>query len=387
MNSLPGSGFGSSPLARGLRRRVDGVGAEVGIIPARAGFTARVPAPARVLWDHPRSRGVYGARLKPGARDRGSSPLARGLPRRPGGRVGGVRIIPARAGFTRPPPARRAPQADHPRSRGVYPHTQTPVWSTEGSSPLARGLRQVVESPLPPARIIPARAGFTRSCLVASGESGDHPRSRGVYERQVVPGGGLVGSSPLARGLPTEFRLRAADMRIIPARAGFTLRASRSNVTTSDHPRSRGVYALLLRQIGDRAGSSPLARGLLRPQYRPGRVPRIIPARAGFTPPRYPGAERFEDHPRSRGVYHMAHSTKLLLAGSSPLARGLLYLDGQARYRVRIIPARAGFTTGRCPGTPALRDHPRSRGVYNDKSPWQRRPPGSSPLARGLRPW
>ena len=74
--------LGSSPLARGLR----GAGGEQhrrdGIIPARAGFTAPVVKEGRVAGDHPRSRGVYtgesGSRPKIG----GSSPLARGLPRR-----------------------------------------------------------------------------------------------------------------------------------------------------------------------------------------------------------------------------------------------------------------------------------------------------------------
>ena len=70
--------------------------------------------------DHPRSRGVYNAKLKRALTRIGSSPLARGLPHPPGGSEPAAGIIPARAGFTwrmRPTSSKRK---DHPRSRGVY---------------------------------------------------------------------------------------------------------------------------------------------------------------------------------------------------------------------------------------------------------------------------
>ena len=50
-----------------------------------------------------------------------------------------------------------------------------------GSSPLARGLRMSRSLAEIISGIIPARAGFTRRSREASGEPGDHPRSRGVY--------------------------------------------------------------------------------------------------------------------------------------------------------------------------------------------------------------
>ena len=71
--------------------------------------------------------------------------------------------------------------------------------------------------------------------------------------------------------------------RIIPARAGFTRPGRRRSRGHPDHPRSRGVYAAELRQLGGRRGSSPLARGLRSSCRRAGRRRRIIPARAGFT--------------------------------------------------------------------------------------------------------
>ena len=51
----------------------------------------------------------------------------------------------------------------------------------------------------------------------------DHPRSRGVYKIAYDPQIGRPGSSPLARGLLQNTIRRSHELRIIPARAGFTL--------------------------------------------------------------------------------------------------------------------------------------------------------------------
>ena len=53
-----------------------------------------------------------------------------------------------------------------------------------------------------------------------------------------------------------------SDIRIIPARAGFTLRENAREYEEEDHPRSRGVYLKSLADRDLKAGSSPLARGL-----------------------------------------------------------------------------------------------------------------------------
>ena len=71
---------------------------------------------------------------------------------------------------------------------------------------------------------------------------------------------------------------------------------------------------------------------------------RIIPARAGFTPPDQPHRRPRPDHPRSRGVY-IATTT-------------------EERAAERIIPARAGFTLHLAGRLEQHEDHPRSRGVY-----------------------
>ena len=131
-------------------------------------------------------------------------------------------------------------------------------------------------------------------------------------------------------------------------------------------------------------GSSPLARGLLRGEPLAGLAAGIIPARAGFTARQWVEGIYVRDHPRSRGVYEHPPSLLLRRHGSSPLARGLREHGGHGLDLVGIIPARAGFTeTLNCPvNSPS--DHPRSRGVYSSSISASHSAAGSSPLARGL---
>ena len=214
---------GSSPLARGLPRRPRLRRPSPGIIPARAGFTLFQVKWYRPSRDHPRSRGVY------------RQPVHDHADRR--------RIIPARAGFTPTWGVRGRGQRDHPRSRGVYSRGPLVSASVRGSSPLARGLRPGNPNVPGTLRIIPARAGFTRLELGERGEVTDHPRSRGVYRFPPANSNRTVGSSPLARGLLYRICTVNPLSRIIPARAGFTKELEVFRTAGGDHPRSRGVYA------------------------------------------------------------------------------------------------------------------------------------------------
>ena len=177
------------------------------------------------------------------------------------------------------------------------------VGATVGSSPLARGLPQVTPRFSPGLGIIPARAGFTGTSGILRSRPTDHPRSRGVYVACLVPVTYHLGSSPLARGLQVGRRVRGGRLGIIPARAGFTLSRRVPWRRRSDHPRSRGVYMGTKFTPDTRGGSSPLARGLPPGQSHAPPALRIIPARAGFTTGGLPSRWRRGDHPRSRGVY------------------------------------------------------------------------------------
>ena len=275
----------------------------------------------------------------------GSSPLARGLRRVVAYRGDVRRIIPARAGFTRScaPPCR--PGRDHPRSRGVYVSTSSAAGSVRGSSPLARGLPTMTPMVWSRRRIIPARAGFTRGGRRRRGSPRDHPRSRGVYCPFRGERATRTGSSPLARGLHGDVSLRHVTRGIIPARAGFTVPFAHLGTLVPDHPRSRGVYSRGNRTGASYVGSSPLARGLLRYRTDGAADWGIIPARAGFT------------------TYFLVIPATLW--GSSPLARGLHDGHGHQPVGGGIIPARAGFTGRGTAANPPVSDHPRSRGVYN----------------------
>ena len=214
----------------------------------------------------------------------------------------------------------------------------------QGSSPLARGLREGPRFRGPQARIIPARAGFTHPERPTWPGPGDHPRSRGVYAAAGFISDIESGSSPLARGLRHDVVDRTLRGRIIPARAGFTEAAPQRDCRPRDHPRSRGVYHQRRPELERELGSSPLARGLPRDTQQEDQEARIIPARAGFT-----GWEFLK---------------RADIQGSSPLARGLHEL-AEARARdIRIIPARAGFTLLTFLSMLSSLDHPRSRGVY-----------------------
>ena len=177
---------------------------------------------------------------------------------------------------------------------------------------------------------------------------------------------------------------RDFSVRIIPARAGFTPWSTTPSPTTWDHPRSRGVYALVTNSVANALGSSPLARGLRWRDMRRLIRFRIIPARAGFTAANVFARLPIEDHPRSRGVYRRGHTPTLTDRGSSPLARGLQAWTHPPPHRSRIIPARAGFTLSMITGVAPAGDHPRSRGVYINNVAIFVNGGGSSPLARGL---
>ena len=294
----------------------------------------------------------------------GSSPLARGLLWASRSRRKSPGIIPARAGFTYPSRSPSYSRQDHPRSRGVYPRVDPYGDAAHGSSPLARGLLRRDGDGHDHVRIIPARAGFTVSGDDFPSSRADHPRSRGVYSSSSSSNHIKNGSSPLARGLPHVPLGLAVSHGIIPARAGFTRVLGGIAPGTLDHPRSRGVYFEPPDGGVDTAGSSPLARGLRIGRVGPGLGRRIIPARAGFTSARSTSPRAGKDHPRSRGVYNAEAAALCAQLGSSPLARGLREVRTIGLRDDGIIPARAGFTSPPSTWTPGSSDHPRSRGVY-----------------------
>ena len=293
------------------------------------------------------------------------------------------RFIPARAGNTMGRTRRRRPRSVHPRSRGEHPASRAPGRSPTGSSPLARGTRDLAGRQEHRRRFIPARAGNTSQPAGRPSRNPVHPRSRGEHHQAPGQWRDVLGSSPLARGTLVATEGEAQVTRFIPARAGNTGRGRRAATHRSVHPRSRGEHLLTAAATAWLIGSSPLARGTLPPSHCLRGFGRFIPARAGNTDPDPERGWGFPVHPRSRGEHRQPERLAGAPIGSSPLARGTLALAVVLSAGQRFIPARAGNTSRplRTRADPPV--HPRSRGEHSCSFGGRANSTGSSPLARG----
>ena len=130
-------------------------------------------------------------------------------------------------------------------------------------------------------------------------------------------------------------------------------------------------------------GSSPLARGKQGFREAIRDVPRIIPACAGETSGYAARSRRAGDHPRLRGGNSTLSWCEGMGLGSSPLARGKRPYGQEDATCLRIIPACAGETTRRAWSGRRPRDHPRLRGGNTITAGLMSYLAGSSPLARG----
>ena len=212
-------------------------------------------------------------------------------------------------------------------------------------------------------RIIPARAGPTRSTGKTPWVSSDHPRSCGANLTEEPFVISPSGSSPLVRGQLRDSWKDYAAARIIPARAGPTWSVRRCRCARPDHPRSCGANLSDSELESIRGGSSPLVRGQLGFERGLPAFGRIIPARAGPTTVDLLDARGKADHPRSCGANRHDQIVGILHGGSSPLVRGqhTPYIIGVNKKR--IIPARAGPTARRAGESKEQADHPRSCGA------------------------
>ena len=338
---------GSSPLARGTLHNTVESGPAPRFIPARAGNTARSGSGRGTTSVHPRSRGEHARAAMRRLTRSGSSPLARGTRALGQPIEASRRFIPARAGNTGPPRCPCTGATVHPRSRGEHATEHRRPAPAAGSSPLARGTRRPSGREGVGVRFIPARAGNTRAEPARIYRAPVHPRSRGEHSRRRQDASGMTGSSPLARGTRDKPDRRRTTGRFIPARAGNTRYRRSPPPNKTVHPRSRGEHCGP--GSGDQCafGSSPLARGTPTEARRREYLRRFIPARAGNTPPPRRGARPTPVHPRSRGEHAGRWIILQTVYGSSPLARGTRRWAGAVRAEHRFIPARAGNTAPR----------------------------------------
>ena len=198
-------------------------------------------------------------KLVPG--EPGSSPLVRGgLCELPAQLQDGG-LIPARAGRTRGRRAGRAESGAHPRSCGADPGDIDDIDDMWGSSPLVRGGPMVSMVAISAPRLIPARAGRTGCVFSLFRCSWAHPRSCGADPTSPTTARICGGSSPLVRGGRHPPERLVLDRRLIPARAGRTRSTTSSQSTCRAHPRSCGADVGKTLMGLDLQGSSPLVRG------------------------------------------------------------------------------------------------------------------------------
>ena len=112
--------MGSSPHARGTLGAAPVFPSVFGIIPACAGNTRVIRGYRLETGDHPRMRGEHRFTVFMMARWGGSSPHARGTHDFESDGRADRGIIPACAGNTVMPMARRVADSDHPRMRGEH---------------------------------------------------------------------------------------------------------------------------------------------------------------------------------------------------------------------------------------------------------------------------
>ena len=193
---------GSSPRVRGkpLRRRV--VGRRVGLIPACAGKTACGRTPAGVTGAHPRVCGENSSPRSSRLADSGSSP-----------RVRGKRERASRQLFF---------STAHPRVCGENRRWNFAQARLRGSSPRVRGKPPLRPPDVGGVGLIPACAGKTRPAKTSPRTSRAHPRVCGENRIMGVPRTRVAGSSPRVRGKRVLAHAHLLSRWLIPACAGKT---------------------------------------------------------------------------------------------------------------------------------------------------------------------
>ena len=131
--------------------------------------------------------------------------------------------------------------------------------------------------------ITPACAGNTNRNSHYIHLPKDHPRLRGEYHGHNLGTRVLTGSPPLARGIQFGNHIRKLQTRITPACAGNTVPNILLTLSAEDHPRLRGEYFSLNATPDMILGSPPLARGIPEKGKPQTHITGITPACAGNT--------------------------------------------------------------------------------------------------------
>ena len=254
-----------------------------------------------------------------------------------------------------------------------------------GSSPLTRGKRHPRIRLGLPTGLIPAHAGKTHTATRSQTSIPAHPRSRGENVGASRPPCVIQGSSPLTRGKQASRTAASISPGLIPAHAGKTPWWHLHWRGCRAHPRSRGENLPAMSTFPSASGSSPLTRG--KPLVRTQCLARmgLIPAHAGKTSSASAASKASRAHPRSRGENAAEETAVDIHLGSSPLTRGKLPSRRNDASQDGLIPAHAGKTRLATKRAARSTAHPRSRGENPSNPSAKFLIPGSSPLTRGKR--
>ena len=294
----------------------------------------------------------------------GSSPHARGTPSNPNQVPEAERFIPACAGNTPPRCWSSQSRTVHPRMRGEHQRKDTAGLIWTGSSPHARGTREIFQSHFAQIRFIPACAGNTSPLISYAAAITVHPRMRGEHRTSRRSLCRWSGSSPHARGTPLGDTDGVPRSRFIPACAGNTLGSSHGPPVVPVHPRMRGEHSASTDAVKVENGSSPHARGTRCARSGRADSSRFIPACAGNTIERVDAVAADPVHPRMRGEHGLGIIGYKSANGSSPHALGTPPSDPAASGRNRFIPACAGNTSASSVARSKSTVHPRMRGEH-----------------------
>ena len=210
-----------------------------------------------------------------------------------------------------------------------------------------------------------------------------HPRAGGEHSWMSPVSSPTAGSSPRGRGTFWKGWKPIRVERFIPARAGNMLDGASSDRGDAVHPRAGGEHMLPSHSTQTGLGSSPRGRGTLEHPLFTGRALRFIPARAGNIVNRRKGNEIMAVHPRAGGEHCGSVRHSFSAPGSSPRGRGTSSLRQRRQGLGRFIPARAGNICARskCDREPTV--HPRAGGEHNGPTISPSLYVGSSPRGRG----
>ena len=260
-----------------------------------------------------------------------------------------------------------------------------PSRRTGGSSPRGRGKPHARPVAARGDGLIPARAGKTSSEVASPGTQPAHPRAGGENHRRWSAQGPSPGSSPRGRGKRPRRTWGREPCRLIPARAGKTPPTRPPTSPPGAHPRAGGENAGSRVATVIAPGSSPRGRG--KPGCPGGRrqARGLIPARAGKTRLSRRAAASSRAHPRAGGENAHRVMRPSARVGSSPRGRGKLNPDRAQAGEARLIPARAGKTVCSIIKASVAAAHPRAGGENNARRGMRYRGAGSSPRGRGKR--